>query len=141
MEHVIETRNKYKEAFLTKYGIKLGFMSYFVKACCNALEEFPAVNAFIDGTDIVYNNYYDIGVAVSTERGLLVPVIRNADKKGFAEIEQNITELLAKRGTRKLHSMNSLEAPSVLPTVVYLDRCCRPPYPIFHNLLSLECIL
>jgi 2-oxoglutarate dehydrogenase E2 component (dihydrolipoamide succinyltransferase) len=102
MEHVIETRNKYKEAFLTKYGIKLGFMSYFVKACCNALEEFPAVNAFIDGTDIVYNNYYDIGVAVSTERGLLVPVIRNADKKGFAEIEQNITELAGKARDKKI---------------------------------------
>lgn len=93
MSHIIALRNQYKESFEKKHGIKLGFMSFFVKAAIQALKDFPAVNAEIDGTDIVYKNYYDIGVAVSTPTGLVVPVVRDADVKGFAAIEKEIGDL------------------------------------------------
>ena len=96
MSQVMTIRASYKDAFEKKHGVKLGFMSFFVKAAIAALKEFPAVNAEIDGADIVYKNYYDIGVAVSTPTGLIVPVIRDADAKGFAEIEKTIGDL----GTR-----------------------------------------
>lgn len=93
MSHIIALRNQYKDSFEKKHGIKLGFMSFFVKAAIQALKDFPAVNAEIDGTDIVYKNYYDIGVAVSTPTGLVVPVVRDADVKGFAAIEKEIGDL------------------------------------------------
>lgn len=93
MSHVMALRNQYKESFEKKHGVKLGFMSFFVKAAVQALKDFPAVNAEIDGQDIVYKNYYDIGVAVSTPTGLIVPVVRDADKKGFAAIEKEISDL------------------------------------------------
>ncbi len=93
MSHVIALRNQYKDGFEKKHGVKLGFMSFFVKAAIQALKDFPAVNAEIDGTDIVYKNYYDIGVAVSTPTGLVVPVVRDADAKGFAGIEKEIGDL------------------------------------------------
>ncbi len=93
MSHVMALRNQYKESFEKKHGVKLGFMSFFVKAAIQALKDFPAVNAEIDGTDIVYKNYYDIGVAVSTPTGLVVPVVRDADVKGFASIEKEIGDL------------------------------------------------
>ncbi|HRJ67386.1 MAG TPA: 2-oxoglutarate dehydrogenase complex dihydrolipoyllysine-residue succinyltransferase [Alphaproteobacteria bacterium] len=93
MSHIIALRNQYKDSFEKKHGIKLGFMSFFVKAAIQALKDFPAVNAEIDGTDIVYKNYYDIGVAVSTPTGLVVPVVRDADAKGFASIEKEIGDL------------------------------------------------
>jgi 2-oxoglutarate dehydrogenase E2 component (dihydrolipoamide succinyltransferase) len=92
MSHVMALRNQYKESFEKKHGIKLGFMSFFVKAAVQALKDFPAVNAEIDGTDIVYKNYYDIGVAVSTPTGLVVPVVRDCDAKGFAPIEKEIVD-------------------------------------------------
>ena len=92
MSAVIEMRKNYKEAFERKHGVKLGFMGFFVKACVQALKDIPALNAEIDGNDIVYKNYYHIGVAVSTERGLVVPVIRNADAMSLAEIEGTITD-------------------------------------------------
>jgi 2-oxoglutarate dehydrogenase E2 component (dihydrolipoamide succinyltransferase) len=92
MSAVIEMRKNYKDAFEKKHGVKLGFMGFFVKACVQALKDIPAVNAEIDGGDIVYKNYYHIGVAVGTERGLVVPVIRNADAMSLAEIEQTITD-------------------------------------------------
>jgi 2-oxoglutarate dehydrogenase E2 component (dihydrolipoamide succinyltransferase) len=92
MSKVMEVRNAYKDNFEKKHGVKLGFMGFFVKACVTALKEIPAVNAEIDGDDIVYKNYYDIGVAVSTERGLVVPVVRDADVLGLAEIERQIGE-------------------------------------------------
>lgn len=79
MGPIIDLRNEYKDIFEKKYGIKLGFMSFFVKAVVQALKEFPSINAQIDGEDIVYKNYYNIGVAVSTPQGLIVPVIRDAD--------------------------------------------------------------
>lgn len=93
MSHVMALRNSYKDAFEKKHGTKLGFMSFFVKAAIQALKDFPAVNAEIDGSDIVYKNYYDIGVAVSTPTGLVVPVVRDADSKGFASIEKEIGDL------------------------------------------------
>jgi 2-oxoglutarate dehydrogenase E2 component (dihydrolipoamide succinyltransferase) len=93
---VQELRAKYKDRFEKEQGVKLGFMSFFVKASIEALKKFPVLNASVDGTDIVYHEYYDIGVAVSTDRGLMVPVIRAADSKGFGEIEKEIGEYAKK---------------------------------------------
>jgi len=93
MSGIMELRNEYKDLFLKKHGVKLGFMSFFVKACCHALKEVPDVNAEIDGTDVVYKNYVHMGVAVGTPSGLVVPVVRDADQKGFAAIEKEIAEL------------------------------------------------
>jgi 2-oxoglutarate dehydrogenase E2 component (dihydrolipoamide succinyltransferase) len=90
MAPVIELRNRYKEKFEKQYGVKLGFMSFFVKAAVYALRKYPVVNASIDGTDIVYHGYYDIGIAVGSERGLVVPILRNADLMSIAQIEQTI---------------------------------------------------
>ncbi len=91
MSAVIAMRNKYKDGFEKKHGVKMGFMSFFVKACVAALEEIPAVNAEIRGEDMIYKNYYDIGVAVGTPTGLVVPVVRDTDSKSFAEIEAEIS--------------------------------------------------
>jgi 2-oxoglutarate dehydrogenase E2 component (dihydrolipoamide succinyltransferase) len=92
MAPVIELRNRYKDKFEKQHGVKLGFMSFFVKAAVYALKKYPLVNASIDGTDIVYHGYYDVGVAVGTERGLVVPIIRDADLLSFAQIEQTIAD-------------------------------------------------
>lgn len=92
MSAVIEARNRHKELFEKKHGVRLGFMAFFVKACVKALKEIPAVNAEIDGEDIIYKDYYHIGVAVGTERGLVVPVLRNADMLSFADIEKTIAD-------------------------------------------------
>src|SRR5258708_7673576 len=90
MQAVIDLRNRYKDKFEKDQGVKLGFMSFFVKAVVHALKKYPVVNASIDGADIVYHGYYDIGVAVGSERGLVVPIIRNADQLSFAQIELTI---------------------------------------------------
>jgi 2-oxoglutarate dehydrogenase E2 component (dihydrolipoamide succinyltransferase) len=95
-------RARHQEQFTAKHGVKLGLMSFFVKATVAALQEYPAVNARIDGSDIVYHDYYDIGIAVGTERGLVVPVLRDADRLTFAEIERQIAELAQKANDRKL---------------------------------------
>ena len=92
MTATMALRNQYKDLFEKKHGVKLGFMSFFVKACIQALKEIPAVNAEIDGDDIVYKNFYNIGVAVGTEKGLVVPVLRDADMLSFAGIEKTISE-------------------------------------------------
>ncbi len=92
MQPVIELRNRYKEKFEKEHGIKLGFMSFFVKAAVGALRKFPIVNASIDGNDIIYHGYFDIGIAVSSSRGLVVPIIRNADQLSLAEIEKHIAD-------------------------------------------------
>jgi 2-oxoglutarate dehydrogenase E2 component (dihydrolipoamide succinyltransferase) len=92
MSAVMKIRSEYKELFEKRYGVKLGFMGFFVKACIQALKEVPAVNAEIDGGDIIYKNYYHIGVAVGTDKGLVVPVVREADRMSFAEIEQTISD-------------------------------------------------
>ncbi|MDO9164451.1 MAG: 2-oxoglutarate dehydrogenase complex dihydrolipoyllysine-residue succinyltransferase [Methylococcaceae bacterium] len=96
MQNVIDLRNQYKTRFEQKHEVKLGFMSFFVKASIEALKRFPTINASIDDNDIIYHGYYDIGIAVSTERGLIVPVLRDADQLDFAGIEKSIVEFGAK---------------------------------------------
>ena len=102
MTGVMELRNEYKDLFFKKHGVKLGFMSFFTKACVRALKEVPEVNAEIDGTDIVYKNYVNMGIAVGTPTGLVVPVVRDADQMSFATIEKTINELGAKGRDGKL---------------------------------------
>jgi len=102
MTAVMALRSEYKDAFEKKHGAKLGFMSFFVKACITALKEIPAVNAEIDGTDIIYKNFYDIGVAVGSPQGLVVPVLRGADKMNLAQVEKGIVELGTKARDGKL---------------------------------------
>jgi 2-oxoglutarate dehydrogenase E2 component (dihydrolipoamide succinyltransferase) len=96
LKAVNELRARYKDPFEKQHGVKLGFMSFFAKACVEALKKFPAVNASVDGNDIVYHEYFDIGVAVSTDRGLIVPVLRDADLQSFAEIEKAIGNFAAR---------------------------------------------
>ena len=100
MEKVIGIRKQYKADFEKEHGIRIGFMSFFVKACCLALKDYPGVNAMVEGDDIIYNHFYDIGVAISIEQGLVVPIIRHADTLSFAEIEAGIADL-AKRAQEK----------------------------------------
>ncbi len=102
MQPVIDLRNRYKERFEKEHGVKLGFMSFFVKAAVYALKKFPIVNASIDGNDIVYHGYYDIGMAVGSPRGLVVPIIRNADQLTLADIEKTIADFGARAQTGKL---------------------------------------
>ena len=92
MQPVIDLRNRYKDRFEKEHGVKLGFMGFFIKAAVHALKKFPAVNASIDGTDIVYHGYFDIGIAVGSPRGLVVPIIRDADQLSIAEIEAKIAD-------------------------------------------------
>lgn len=99
---VMAFREKYQEAFVKKYGMKLGFMSFFTKAVVHALQAVPALNAQVEGDEIVQNNYYDIGVAVGTEKGLVVPVVRSADSQSFAEIEQQIGQYAKKAREGKI---------------------------------------
>lgn len=108
MSHVMDLRKRLQESFQASHGVKLGFMSFFVKACVQALKEIPALNAEIDGTDIVFKHFYDIGVAVSTDRGLVVPVVREADELSFAEIEKSIADLgtRAKKGKLELSELS-----------------------------------
>ena len=98
----MDIRSKYKEQFKEKYEVGLGFMSFFTKACCTALQEWPAVNAMPDGDDIIYNDYCDISIAVSAPKGLVVPVIRNAESMTFAQIEQEVVNLATKARNNKL---------------------------------------
>nr|WP_242070197.1 2-oxoglutarate dehydrogenase complex dihydrolipoyllysine-residue succinyltransferase [Tabrizicola soli] len=111
MSGIMSLRNEYKDAFEKKHGVKLGFMSFFVKACTHALKEVPEVNAEIDGGDIVYKNYVHMGVAVGTPSGLVVPVVRDADQMGFAQIEKKIGELGLRARDGKL-SMAELQGGS-----------------------------
>jgi 2-oxoglutarate dehydrogenase E2 component (dihydrolipoamide succinyltransferase) len=107
MGHVMAMRTQYRDLFEKKHGVKLGFMGFFVKACVQALHEIPAVNAEIDGADIIYKNYYHIGIAVGTERGLVVPVLRDCDQKSLAQIEKEIADFgrRARDGTLKIEDM------------------------------------
>jgi|SRR5699024_259626 len=102
MEPIMNMRKSYQADFEKAHGVRLGFMSFFVRACVEALKRFPAVNASIDGDDIVYHGFYDVGVAVSTERGLVVPVLRDADQKGLAEVETQIIDYGTKAQEGKL---------------------------------------
>jgi 2-oxoglutarate dehydrogenase E2 component (dihydrolipoamide succinyltransferase) len=105
MGAIMALRKEYQDQFVKKHDVKLGFMSFFVKAAVEALKEFPAVNAEIDGDEIVYKNYYDMGIAVSTEQGLIVPVVRDCDQKSMAQIEKDIIDV----GTRARVGKISLE--------------------------------
>ena len=102
MAPVMELRNKYKDKFEKEHGVKLGFMSFFVKAAVAALKKYPVINASIDGNDIVYHGYFDIGIAVGTPRGLVVPILRDADQMSLAQIEKKIAEFGAKAKDGKL---------------------------------------
>lgn len=102
MKPVMDLRNKYKDEFEKQTGSRLGFMSFFTKAAVEALKQFPAVNASIDGTDILYHNYYDIGIAIGSERGLVVPVVRQADQLSMAAIEKQIRDFAKKAGDGKI---------------------------------------
>jgi len=93
MSAVMALRSEYKDAFLKRHGVKLGFMSFFLKAAVEALKEFPAVNGYVDGDEVVYHEYFDVGIAVSSDRGLVVPVVRDADRLSFAEVEKTIGNL------------------------------------------------
>jgi|HubBroStandDraft_3_1064219.scaffolds.fasta_scaffold18953_2 2-oxoglutarate dehydrogenase E2 component (dihydrolipoamide succinyltransferase) len=107
MSHVMALRSQYRDLFEKKHGVKLGFMGFFVRACVQALKEIPTVNAEIDGPDIIYKNYYHIGIAVGTERGLVVPVVRDCDQKSLAEIEKAISDFghRARDGALKIDEM------------------------------------
>jgi 2-oxoglutarate dehydrogenase E2 component (dihydrolipoamide succinyltransferase) len=102
LKAVMDVRAKYKDSFEKKHGVKLGFMSFFVKAAVEALKRFPVVNASVEGNDIVYHEYYDIGVAVSTEKGLMVPVLRDVDLQSYADIEENIGAFATKAREGKI---------------------------------------
>ncbi|MDP1633901.1 MAG: 2-oxoglutarate dehydrogenase complex dihydrolipoyllysine-residue succinyltransferase [Gallionellaceae bacterium] len=102
MQPVMELRNKYKDVFEKKHGVKLGFSSFFVKAAVQALQKFPIVNASVDGSDVIYHGYFDIGVAIGSERGLVVPIIRDADKLSLADIEKQIANFAARAKDGKL---------------------------------------
>ncbi len=102
MQPVIELRTKYKDAFEKKHGVKLGFSSFFVKAVVTALQKFPIVNASVDGTDIIYHGYFDIGMAIGSERGLVVPILRDADQLSMADIEKRIADFATRAREGKL---------------------------------------
>ena len=102
MAPVMEMRKKFQDAFSKEHGVKIGFMSFFVKAAVHALKKFPMINASVDGNDIVYHGYFDIGIAVGSPRGLVVPILRNADQMSFAEIEKKIAEYGQKAKDGKL---------------------------------------
>ena len=102
MAPVMEMRKKFQDAFSKEHGVKIGFMSFFVKAAVHALKKFPVLNASVDGNDIVYHGYFDIGIAVGSPRGLVVPILRNADQMSFAEIEKKIAEFGKKASEGKL---------------------------------------
>jgi 2-oxoglutarate dehydrogenase E2 component (dihydrolipoamide succinyltransferase) len=102
MSHIMALRAEYKDSFEKKHGVKLGFMGFFVRACLAALKEIPAVNAEIDGDDIIYKNYYDIGIAVSTDKGLVVPVLRDADQLSLPQIEKQIADFAGRARDGKL---------------------------------------
>jgi 2-oxoglutarate dehydrogenase E2 component (dihydrolipoamide succinyltransferase) len=111
MSQIIALRDKYKDAFLERHGVKLGFMSFFVKACVSALQHFPDVNSYIDGDEIVHRDYFDIGMAVGTDRGVIVPVVRNCDQISYPEIELSI-EQFAKKAREGSISVGDLQGGS-----------------------------
>jgi len=102
LHQVMQLRERYKDAFQKRHDVKLGFMSFFVKACCEALDKHPVVNASVDGEEIVYHGYHDVGIAVSTDRGLMVPILRNAGQLGLAEIEAQIADFAAQARAGKI---------------------------------------
>ena len=125
MAPVMELRKKYQDKFEKEHGVKLGFMSFFVKAAVAALKKYPVLNASVDGNDIVYHGYFDIGIAVGSPRGLVVPILRDADQMSLAQIEKKIAEFGPRPRTASCRSKNSPAAPSPSPTAACSARCCR----------------
>ena len=123
MAAVIELRNKYKDKFEKEHGVKLGFMSFFVKAAVQALKKFPILNASVDGNDIVYHGYFDIGIAVGSPRGLVVPILRDADRMSLAQIEKQIAEFGVRAKEGKLTLEDLAGALSRFPTAVSSVQC------------------
>ena len=122
MSHVMAMRNQYRDLFEKKHGVKLGFMGFFVRACVQALKDIPAVNAEIDGGDIIYKNYYHVGIAVGTERGLVVPVVRDADRKSSRRSRRPSPISAAVRATVRSRSRRCRAAPSPSPTAASMAR-------------------
>ena len=140
MSEVISMRNKYKDEFQNNYGVKLGFMSFFVKACVIGLKNYPAINAEIQGEEIVYKNYYNISIAVGTDRGLVVPVIRETDEMSFADIEKNIGDLGQKARDGKI-TIEDLQGHLQSPMVEFYPCCLtlNPPQSAvlgMHNIIQ-----
>ena len=104
MAPVMEMRKRFQEKFEKEHGTKIGFMSFFVKAAVHALKKYPVINASVDGNDIVYHGYFDIGIAVGSPRGLVVPILRNADQMSFADIEKKIAEFGQQGARRQAHA-------------------------------------
>ncbi len=127
MAPVIALRKQYVEVFEKEHGVKLGFMSFFVKAAVAALKKYPVLNASVDGNDIVYHGYFDIGIAVGSPRGLVVPIIRNADQLTFAEIEKTISDFGVRAREGKITLEDLTGAPSPFPMEVSLGPCCPRP--------------
>ncbi len=125
MSAVMALRNEHKQTFQDRYGVKLGFMSFFIKAAIDALKLVPQVNAYIRGNDIVYHNYYDIGIAVGGGKGLVVPILRDADRMSFAEIELAIAELAGRARKTVCSSRNCKAEHSRFPTAASMARCSR----------------
>ena len=123
MSEVISMRSQYKEDFQNKYGVKLGFMSFFVKACVIGLKNYPAINAEIQDEEIVYKNYYNISIAVGTDRGLVVPVLRETDEMSFADIEKNIGILGKKLEMEKLLLKIYKVEHLLLLMAAFMDQC------------------
>ena len=135
MKPIKDIRSKYGDDFLKEHGVKLGFMGFFVAASVNALEKFPQVNASIDGTDIVYHGYKDIGVAVSTDRGLVVPVIKDADIKSISEIEKSISEYAEKARDGNYQLRRCKEELLQFLMAGSLDHCYQHQFLMRHRLL------
>ncbi len=141
MSGIMKLRSERKEKFMQKHDIKLGFMSFFTKAVIGALKDFPLLNAEIQGNELVLKKFYDIGIAVSTEEGLVVPVVRDADKMDFAGVESEIANLAKKPLIKSCHWMNCRAEHSRSPMAEHLVRCCRHQSLIHHRLVFLACII
>ena len=126
MGAVIALRNEFKDEFLKKHGAKLGFMSFFTKASIEALKAVPEVNAYIDGRDVLYHDYYDIGVAVGGGKGLVVPIVRNAERLSFAQIETAIADLGARAQANKL-TLEELQAKEAAALKMLADSMKQKP--------------
>ena len=125
MAPVMEMRKRFQEKFEKEHGVKLGFMSFFVKAAVAALKQYPVINASVDGNDIVYHGYFDIGIAVGSPRGLVVPILRNADQMSFADIEKKIAEY-GEQGARRQARLEDLTGGTFsITTAASSARCCR----------------
>ena len=128
MSEVMSMRSQYKEEFQNKYKVKLGFMSFFVKACVIGLKNYPAINAEIQGEEIIYKNYYNISIAVGTDRGLVVPVLRETDEMSFADIEKILVSLAKKLEMVKLLLRICRAELSQLQMVEFMDQCFQLQY-------------